>query len=224
MIKRLARLFHFATFAALVMLAACGGESDEAELATLDNEIAANDTDPALTSALEDQILVDRDLVQQSNRNAVRPPETPVQAQYPVGAESAGRSASAPATAGRPGAGLAEEATRCGEDRLDYDAAWVRRLPAAFAVYPGGRVIEAAGKDAADCRLRVVTFTSSEAPGRLRDWYRARAVGAGYSSEQQQRGTDLVLAGTHASGAAYFLILTPLEGGGTDVALIANSG
>ncbi len=224
MIRRLTPLVHFATFAALVMLAACGRNSDEAELANLDNTIAANDTDPALTSALEDQIMVDRDLVQQSNRNAVRPPETPVQAQYPVGAESAGRSAPAPASAGQPGAGLAAEATRCGEDGLDHDAAWVRRLPAAFAVYPGGRVTEAAGKDAADCRLRVVTFTTREAPARLRDWYRARAIDAGYSSEQQQRGADLVLAGTDAAGAAYFLILTPLKDGGTDVALIANSG
>ena len=42
------------------------------------------DADPALTSTLEDQILVDPALAQQSNNNTVRPSETPTQAQYPL--------------------------------------------------------------------------------------------------------------------------------------------
>ena len=83
MYHRIAFPLRPAILIAVMMLAACGSASDETELASLDNQIVGNDADPALTSALEDQILVDPTLSQQSNRNAVRPPESPVQAPYP---------------------------------------------------------------------------------------------------------------------------------------------
>src|SRR3546814_13072051 len=75
MTHRFSILFRSAALAAALSLAACGDGSDEAELANLDQQIA-NETDPALTSALEDQIMVDPTLSQQSNHNAVRPPES----------------------------------------------------------------------------------------------------------------------------------------------------
>ena len=70
----------------LLALAACSGGA-ESNLAALDNELMANGVDPALTSALEDQILVDPELVQQSQPHSARPAEAPVQAQYPAGGE-----------------------------------------------------------------------------------------------------------------------------------------
>ena len=72
--------------AVLLALAACGGGSANNELAAIDNELIANSVDPALTMALQDQLSVDPTLAQQSNPNSARPPETPVQAQYPADA------------------------------------------------------------------------------------------------------------------------------------------
>jgi hypothetical protein len=59
--------------AGLVALAACGGGATN-NLAALDNSLAGNDADPALTSALEDQIMVDPTLAQQAHPNQARPP------------------------------------------------------------------------------------------------------------------------------------------------------
>ena len=77
------RFLRTAALAGLIALAGCARGGDN-NLADIDNELIANGTDPALTSALEDQIMVDPNLVQQANPNSVRPPETPVQAQYPA--------------------------------------------------------------------------------------------------------------------------------------------
>src|SRR3954468_18927568 len=85
----------------LLALAACGSGSDN-NLAEMDNSLIGNGADPALTSALEDQILVDPNLVQQTHPNSARPPETPVQAQYP--ADGTG------GNAGGAGAGQARQA------------------------------------------------------------------------------------------------------------------
>jgi hypothetical protein len=196
--KGAAKLLSAAALAAALSLAACGREEPAA-----DNPMA--NADPALTSALEDQILVDPALTQQSNRNAVRPPETPTQAQYPVTDE--------PPTAA--GAGCAE-AVKPGE-------AWARRLPEAFAVYPGSRVTEAAGSDRPGCRVRIVTFASATPAERVIEHYRARAVGAGYTAEARARQGDRILQGTHKAGGAYYLILTPRVGS-SEAALIVSEG
>jgi hypothetical protein len=175
-----------------------------------------NETDPALTSALEDQILVDPALTQQNNRNAVRPPETPTQAQYP---------------ADPPREGAAEQArkrlwdggARCGDGPFNYDPAWAKRLPPEFALPNGARVTEAAGNEERGCSMRVVTFAIAQPAERVLDFYRGRALDAGYSAEQQKREGDHVLAGSNARNGHYYLIVTP-KPNGSDVALIANSG
>jgi hypothetical protein len=222
---------RFFIMSAVISLAACEKPVPDSELANLDNQIMANETDPALTSALEDQILVDPALTQQSNKNAVRPAESPTRAEYPLpsSAPQAGRSgstrqASVPAkTAGAAGNSTAGGAD-CGSG-LNYASVWASRLPAAFAVYPGARLTEAAGNDRSDCRSRIVTFKTNAPPKRVLDYYRSRAAGAGYSAEHQMRGGDHILAGTAGqSDNAFYLILTPLRGGGSDVALITNGG
>ncbi|HEX8226149.1 MAG TPA: hypothetical protein VF605_20280 [Allosphingosinicella sp.] len=257
--NRRALLIRSAALAAALALAACDAGPDEAELASLDNQIIGNDTDPALTSALEDQILVDPELSQQSNGNAVRPPETPVQGQYPVAQPSpagpaaapkqpgqagaapadmrSGRSAAAAPAAGpvrtaAAGGGIAdirrdmeaESGSACGA-AFNYNPGWARRLPGAFAVYPGARVTQAAGNNAGDCRVRVVTFLTRANHQQVLDWYHTKAVRAGYSSEHQLREGDHVLAGVHGgNGGAFYVIVSPLPRGGSDVALIANNG
>src|SRR5688572_13238070 len=128
-----------AAAAALLALGACTGGGDN-NLAALDNELLANGADPALTSALEDQILVDPNLVQQANPNSVRPPDTPAQAQYPAGSAAEGRRGQP----GRPGARRAAAATGGGAggegvcaDALEYGPQSAGRLPAGFSGYPG---------------------------------------------------------------------------------------
>jgi hypothetical protein len=54
-------------------------------------------------------------------------------------------------------------------------------------------------------------------------WYHERASAAGFSTEQQTRGGDLVLGGVDQGDGAYYLIVTPTEGG-SEVALIVNQG
>ena len=238
-------LLRFTALAVALALAGCGGGSgtDEGNLAALDNTLVGNDADPALTSALQDQIAVDPNLVNQSNRNAIRPPETPTQAQYPAdrgaaagGPQAAGGTIRAPeptpaeggeaqhrqvasAAAGRGGTACANGA------RFNYDRSWANRLPAAFPVYPGGKIAEAAGNDSANCRVRVVSFTTADAPQRVLDFYHTRAVRSGYTSEHQLRGSDHVLAGTAESiDGAFYLIVTPLPSGGSDAAIIATQG
>jgi hypothetical protein len=220
---RAANLVRIAAIAGALSLGAC--QDNQSELASLDNQIIGNDTDPALTSALEDQIMVDPALTQQSNKNAVRPPESPTRAQYPLPQgrqQTAQRSASGTARAEAPAEMSDRGSTGCGPD-FDHNMQWARRLPAAFAVYPGSRITDAAGSDAADCRVRVVTFTTQAAPKRVLDWYGARAAGAGYSAEHQKREGDHILAGANGGQGAFYLIVTPTAAG-SDVALIANSG
>ena len=212
--------------ASALSLGAC--RDNQSELAKLDNQIIGNDADPALTSALEDQIMVDPALTQQSNRNAVRPPETPTQAQYPLpqGGQQPGRRAASVRGSGAGARASAQSADAgsggCGPD-FDYDMQWARRLPAAFAVYPGSRITDAAGSDTAECRARVVTFTTGDAPQRVLDYYAARASRAGYSAEHQRRAGDHILAGTNGGNGAFYLIVTPTRSG-SEVALIANQG
>jgi hypothetical protein len=223
-----AHLFRTAALAALIALAACsrGGGNN---LAELDNSLIGNGADPALTSALEDQILVDRNLAQQSNPNMVRPPEGPVQAQYPADAAPGGASAgaggqarvrrAAAAVGGEGGGNVAAGA--CGVP-FEYGAQWANRLPAEFPPYPGGRVTEAAGNDRGDCRVRVVTFTTADPANRVLEHYRSLAARGGFTAEQQARGADQVLGGTKGE-AAYFVIVTPGRAG-SEVALIVNNG
>jgi hypothetical protein len=215
---RFAPPLRTAAFAALLALGACGG-SDGNNLAAIDNELLANGADPALTSALEDQILVDPNLVQQAHPNTVRPPETPVQAQYPAGSASEGATRARQASAATGAAGGAAGA--CAQP-FQYGAQWASRMPAGFPLYPGGRVTEAAGNGAGNCR--VVTFRTGDRADRVLEYYRSVAARAGFSAEGQQRGNDHVLGGTNPrTDGAFYLIVTPLPNG-SDVALIVNNG
>ena len=204
--------------AGLLAVAACGGGPANNELAAIDNELIANSVDPALTMALQDQLSVDPTLAQQTNPNSARPPEAPVQAQYPADANPGGNG-SRTGSAGGPVA--PPSAAACGRG-FDYGNEWANRMPAEFPAYPGGRLTEAAGNDHGGCRMRVVSFTTADPPQRVIERYRGLVTGAGYSAEQQQRGADRVLGGTRGE-SAYYLIVTP-QGAGSDVALIVNNG
>src|SRR3569833_2321173 len=66
-----------------LVLVACGQrEKDERNLDSRDNELIeagnANTHDPAMMSALQDQIMVDPSLAHKANNDAVRPPAQPL--------------------------------------------------------------------------------------------------------------------------------------------------
>jgi hypothetical protein len=213
MTDRAIPLLRLTALAATLALAACNRGGKEENLADL-----GNDADPALTSALNDQILVDDNLATQSNRNAARPSSTPAQAQYPPRDGSASASANGAAAQLGQGKGCSDP------NRFDYNMAWANRLAPNFPVYPGGRVAEAAANNSSGCSTRVVTFVTADDWQKVLDWYHTRAVRAGYSSEHQLRDGDHVLGGANdKDNGAFYLIVTP-KASGSEVALIANNG
>lgn len=206
--KTRAAFLRTAALAGLLTLAACSG-GDGNNLADLDNELLANGADPALTSALEDQILVDPNLVQQAHPNSARPPEAPAQSQYPAGTARS-------RVQGAAGADIAAG--------MEYGPQWAARLPTEFPPYPGARLTEAAGSNRDARRLRVITFRTTDPYERVIAFYRGAVTRAGYDAEQQQRGADYVLGGVNErTDGAYYLIVTPQQNG-SDVALIVNNG
>ena len=212
MIDRAFPLLRLAALATALALAGCNRGGSENNLADL-----GNDADPAVTSALNDQILVDDNLAAQSNRNAARASPTPAGAAYPAPDVAAAPKGNAAAAIGG-GKGCSDAA------RFDYNMRWAGRLAPNFPVYPGGRVTEAAANNSSRCSTRVVTFTTADDWQRVLDWYHTRAVRAGYSSEHQLRDGDHVLAGANErDNGAFYLIVTP-KPKGAEVALVANNG
>ena len=133
-------------------MTACKKEPSRKEIAGMYQELVGNATeaDPALTSALQDQIMVDPNLVQQSNDHSARAADNRRQAPIPPG--TAAGSAPAPAPASSPGKMTLGElakaqqgkAKNCTRD-VQYSATWANRLPAAIPLFPDARVSEAAG-------------------------------------------------------------------------------
>lgn len=78
-------------FALPLSLAACGtNEDNEDQLAQLDDNLTDPSSDPAMNDALEDAILVDPDLTDQSNSNAIRGANGAIDGSVPPGASYAG--------------------------------------------------------------------------------------------------------------------------------------
>lgn len=233
-------------------LAACGSRAEpDRNLDALDAELSnasapGNVRDPALTSALRDQIMVDPALAGQSNRDAIRPPSQPYAAPVPAarpapiatdtGTSEAAKSAPAPkadcpdckarrdaVTLGGLAARQSDRRTRACAANVGYSTRWATRLPADLPLYPDARVTEAAGNAANGCALRVVSFTSRAPVQTLIDWYYTRATNAGYSAEHQADGDDHVLAGARGADA-YAVFVSALDGGGSQVDLVANNG
>lgn len=231
-------------------LAACGKSDKDANLAALDAQLTNNMADPAIKGALADPIVVDPQLVGQSNRNAVRPADKPASGALPILSGDAGKAQaqavrlaggkllSAPAPSeGKAmpssvtlGAVAREQAGRQGGNTncskiLSYGMEWAQRLPENFGIYPGAQLTEAAGAEKNGCTLRAVSFITPVPRQNVMDYYYTLARRAGYEGEHQILGGDHVLGGTRASdGAAYFIVLTDAPGGRTSVDIIADKG
>lgn len=233
-----------AAIALLLGLAACQGkgkETDAMDRELIGNSARSDQTDPALTSALEDQIMVDPSLAQQKGA-AGRPGAAPAQAPIPATRPAPGIVPGAdrgmahapppkPSTA-RTGLTLGELAKMQASPKsgpkdctraMQYSLAWAQRLPAALPLYPQAQVSEAAGNVTDGCNLRVVSFTSGAPLGRLVDFYFTHATRAGYDAEHKISGSDHILAGDRDDDA-FYATFRAHQGGGTDVDLVANGG
>jgi hypothetical protein len=235
-------------------LAACHRAGDDSNLDTLDAELAnkdnaANAKDPALVSALQDQIMVDPQLTQQANRDAIRPPGQPYSAPIPPDATRGNRpgandkqlkhapdadpklgcpqcrAAKGAVTLGALASRQADKRTNGCAARVQYSTGWANRLPADVPLYPNAHVTEAAGNASGDCALRIVSFSSSDACKTVIDWYYTHVTRANYSAEHRTDGGQHVLGGTRdRDGGAYVIYVTPRADGGSDVDLVTNNG
>ncbi len=230
-------------------LAACGSGDTRENVDALDDEIAGNSADPALMGALQDQIMVDPQLAQQANKDAIRPPSQPYSGALP--AETAatvktnmpadGELLKAPAPVeGKCEACDAQQqsltlgalaarqknprAAACGA-KVEYSAQWAARMPADMPLHPQARVVEAAGTQGGTCALRAVSFSTPQPLQTMIDWYYTRAIRGGYTSEHQLRDGQHVLGGTRArDDSAYVVFLSARADGGTDLDLVASGG
>lgn len=228
---------------AALSLTACGG-GDEGNLAALDAQLTNGAADPALTGALADEIAVDPTLRNQSNANAIRPPEQPASGGVPVlkgDAKAAaaqaqkiagGKLLRAPAAVElKPCAGCANErpvtlgalAREQGkrqsrvagcEARLDYGMQWAQRLPEPFTLYPGAQLLEAAGAEGRACAVRAVSFRTSVPMQSVLDFYYTQARRAGYDAEHALMNGDHVLGGVRSGDDAAYFISFAAAPGG----------
>ncbi|WP_448661891.1 hypothetical protein ACG3SL_14560 [Sphingomonas sp. CJ20] len=229
-------------------LALAGCRADDGQAAN--DAAAVNILDPQLAGALQDQIMVDPQLGQQANSDAIRPANQPYSGAVPNDAVAANTDkfdttglmkTPAPTVAGKDCAqcaaaresvtlgGLAQRqkggnTSQCAAS-LTYSASWAQRLPADLPLFPQARVTEAAGTEAGKCALRVVSFSSPQPMQTMLDWYYTRAVKAGYTAEHQIDGKEHILGGTRArDDGAYVLFLTNRPDGGTDIDMVVNHG
>ena len=134
------RASMIATLSAALILSACGEKaSDKAELDKIDAKLGGKTgADPALSAALEEQIMVDPALASQSNEDSIRPPAQPFQAPVPLdpnAIEGAG--------SGQTLGSLAEQQARLSKDKFNgcvldvqYSMDFANRLPADLPLYP----------------------------------------------------------------------------------------
>lgn len=220
---------RFATLSLLALsAAACGAASDKDDLEAIDARLGNKaNADPALTQALEDQIMVDPALTQQSNEHSVRPPDEPFQSPIPPDAQPAQADASPGQTLGARAAEQANAAKSlfdgCVLD-VSYSMQFSTKLPPELSLHPKAQVSEAAGSDSATCRLRAVSFAAPMAPQALASWYATQAQRAGYVPQVTPDGKGLMVSATRASDRAAFYIVLQPAAGGTAGDIVTNRG
>lgn len=215
--------------AATALVSACSDADKKAP--------SGEEQDPAVSGALEDQIMVDPDLAGQNGAavtanggNAGLPPVLRTPESIAAALQDAARQAGGTVeTAPQPGTGGAAslvegaataaqvaEASRAAStdcaSKVEYSANWATRLPAALAVYPRAAVQEAAGINSNDCALTVVNFLTPVGTSDVVSYYYTMARKAGYGAEYRLEGDDHVLGGRGGS-KAYLLYARKLADG-----------
>lgn len=163
----------------------------------------------ATTQALAAQISVEATRSDPANRAALLPDTAPPNGQ----------------TLGQLAAQQARQQAFGGCARqISYALRWSLRLPAHLPLYPRSRVDEAAGVNTPACRLRAVTMTSAASVQDIRAFYLHSARRAGYATSTDVDEGQSLISGTRRDGAAFFIVLTPVQSGGTSIDLVVNNG
>ncbi|MCX7863993.1 MAG: hypothetical protein N2423_02980 [Novosphingobium sp.] len=228
--------YALAGLVALGLLSACSSDPKK----------DAAESDPAMTGALEDQIMVDPGLAGQSggaasasgNRIDLPPeqrgPEAIAAAREEAARMAGGALQQAPEpvkgdvaflTEGAATAAQIAEQTRAARTdcaaRAQYSMSWAAKLPDALAVYPRGAVQEAAGVDDEGCSVKVVSFLTPVAIRDVVDFYWTRVRASGYDAHYRLDGDDHVLGGRKGA-SAYLVYARKLDNGLTEVDLLVS--
>jgi hypothetical protein len=179
----------------VLMLAGCGTGPKDAPV---------NETDPAITDALNDPIMADPRLELQHGGGSVR---------VPVGVD-AGEHAQ---TLGQIATARVREKSFAGcNPKIDYAFGWMARLPADLTLPTGATVSEAAGSEAGACHLRIVRYAIAKPAADLDAYYRKRGFAVS--------GSDGAISGIRAKdGAAFWVSFAPAKAG-TSVDFVTNRG
>jgi hypothetical protein len=182
---------------ALLLLAGCGSGAREATV---------NETDPAITDAVNDPILADPRLSLQERGGAIG---VPTGVAENIGARTLGQIASArmidPAFAG------------C-DAKVDYAFAWSARLPADLPLPEAAKVTEAAGSDAKACKLRLVRYVINQPTDNVTSFYRDLAKKRGFTLTESEGS----ISGVRTRDGAAFHVAATDGKGATAVDFITN--
>lgn len=216
----------------LAIAALMGGCDREPPAAAPAVAATAHRPDPMLTLAIAGPIMSDQQLAHLSNRDAVRPPDLPLNAPVPpidvVPAGSIGTAPPLPAPAGdcdlcsvaRTALTLGALAERLGDPAatacapsLRYSATWATRLPPGMPLPPAARVVEAAGSDGPGCHLRAVAYGAAVPAVAVLAGESARLARAGYRVAYAADGPLHALTARRArDGAAVRIVAQDIDG------------
>lgn len=102
-----------------------------------------------------------------------------------------------------------------------HELGWSLRVPPAFPIYPRGHLVEAAGSDNGDCRLRVVRFVTPVEPNDVINFYATRASAARFEVRHKAAdGAHLLEGGKGA--AVYAVQARKREDGLTEADIVFN--
>lgn len=234
---RLRSIYAAALFLALP-LGGCGKGNKDADLNALDAQLTNNSADAALNGTLAGRVVVNPDKIGASARAhlpALRGDAAKALAEsvklaggklLATPAPTRGEAMESTATL----AAVAREQSKVGGNaycrkQLAYGMQWASRLPDPFIVYPGAKLVEAAGAEKDGCTLRAATFVTPVPRQSVMDYYYTQARRSGFDAEHELLGGDHVLGGTRQDdGSAFLLLFTDAPGGGTSVDIIADKG
>ncbi len=184
-----------AAFAVFMMLAG-GGKSPR--------EAVVNETDPAITDAINDPILADPRLSLQDRAAAIG---VPTGIPEIIATQTLGQIAAARvAQAGFAGCSA----------KIDYAFAWSARLPADLPLPAAAKVTEAAGSDTTMCKLRLVRYVIANPVDVVVAAYRKK----GFTISD---GTGTI-RGIRATDGAAFWVSVAATPSGAAVDFVTNRG
>ena len=178
-----------------LLLTACGTATPDAPV---------NETDPAITDALNDPIMADPRLALQDRGGAIG---------IPTGIDG-GEHAQ---TLGQIATALVREKSFAGCDaKIDYAFAWMAQLPAELPLPATATVSEAAGSNTATCNLRIVRYSVPRPAAEVNAFYRKKGFVISDS--------DNAILGIRASDGAAFRASVTATKSGAAVDFTTNRG